>query len=133
MKHCILIFFAVFVYLEALANEKEDIRFEHNLNSSTSRQRIPVDVLFKQDTLYRTPQEKTGDGWNLTWAADGSQITVVNDGEWGFPHDSPSKTRKYHSHLFRVFGDAGYELHTDIPNFILGGITGVTQMVEHPL
>ena len=41
---------------------------------------VPTGVVFHEETLYR-PGLK-GDNWCTTWAADNSQITSMDDGDW---------------------------------------------------
>jgi hypothetical protein len=69
----------------------------------------PTGVVFHKDTLYRS--DNRGDNWCLTWAADGSQVTSMCDGNW-----LGGKT-SYHSHLYRVIGDPGDFRRRDIPNY----------------
>ncbi len=71
---------------------------------------VPVGVNFHLDTLYRP--DGHGDNWCITWAADGSQITNMDDGNW-----LGEKARRYHNHLYRITGDSvGFE-RSDLPGY----------------
>jgi len=41
---------------------------------------IPTGVTFHRDTIFRS--DAHGDNWCITWAADDSQITSMDDGNW---------------------------------------------------
>lgn len=77
---------------------------------------VPVDVTFHLDTIYRSVEH--GDNWCITWAADGSQITSMDDGNW---LDRPEGG--YHNHLYRITGGPdGFERHdlAGYPDFTSG-------------
>lgn len=70
---------------------------------------VPTDVTFHADTLFRS--ENAGDNWHTTWAADGSLIASMCDGNWLGGHDG------FHHHLYRALGGPdGFEVK-DIPNY----------------
>jgi len=72
-------------------------------------QPVPGGVVFHQDTLYRS--DGRGDNWCITWAADDSQVTSMDDGDW------LSKGTEFHNHLYRVIGGPdGFTRH-DIRNY----------------
>lgn len=48
--------------------------------SSQSAGYIPTGVTFHKDTIFRS--DAHGDNWCITWAADDSQITSMDDGNW---------------------------------------------------
>jgi len=57
----------------------------------------PSGITFHRDTIYRTVEH--GDNWCITWAADDSQVTSMDDGNW-----LGAKERGYHNRLYRVTG-----------------------------
>ncbi len=59
---------------------------------------VPVGITFNYSSLRR--EGHRGDNWCLTWAADDSQITSMDDGDW-----LNSQTR-YHNMLYRIEGSA---------------------------
>jgi hypothetical protein len=69
----------------------------------------PTGVAFHRETLYRS--DGKGDNWCITWAADDSQITSMDDGDW-------LNTRHYfHNHLYRILGGPdGFE-RQDLPDY----------------
>ena len=56
----------------------------------------PIGITFHQDTLYRS--DGRGDNWCITWAADDSQNTSMDDGNW------LGGKKSYHTHLYRIIG-----------------------------
>ena len=40
----------------------------------------PTGIVFHRDTLQRS--DGHGDNWCITWAANGSQVTSMDDGDW---------------------------------------------------
>ena len=70
---------------------------------------VPIGVTFHTDTLYRS--ETRGDNWCITWAADGSQITSMDDGNW------LGGKRGYHNHLYRIIGGPKNFIRKDIPAY----------------
>jgi hypothetical protein len=70
---------------------------------------VPVGVTFHKDTLYRS--DARGDNWCITWVADGSQITSMDDGNW------LGGKRGYHNHLYRIIGGPKNFLRKDIPAY----------------
>jgi len=79
--------------------------------SANSQPTIPTGVTFHQETLSRLGIR--GDNWCLTWAADDSQITAMDDGKWLEDNDE----RKFHNHLYRILGGAHDFTRADIPNY----------------
>ena len=70
----------------------------------------PTGVHFNLDTLYRSVEY--GDNWCITWAADDSQITNMDDGNW-----LGDEARRYHNHLYRIKGGpVGFE-REDLPGY----------------
>lgn len=65
-------------------------------NRVSSASMTPVGVNFNYATLRR--EGHRGDNWCLTWAADDSQITSLDDGDW-----LNTQTR-YHNMLYRING-----------------------------
>ncbi|RKD88302.1 DUF4185 domain-containing protein [Mangrovibacterium diazotrophicum] len=63
----------------------------------TNTEKIPVDVAFKLESLTRP--EGRGDNWCITWAADDSQITSMDDGNW-----LQDERKSYHNNLYRIRG-----------------------------
>lgn len=57
---------------------------------------IPTGVTFHRDSLFRSVER--GDNWCITWAADDSQITSMDDGNW------LGGKKSYHNHLYRIIG-----------------------------
>ena len=76
---------------------------------SPSDGRTPAGVIFHRDTLFRSDGE--GDNWCITWAADDSQITSMDDGNW------LSGEYGYHNHLYRILGGPEGFTREDIPNY----------------
>ncbi|MFC1714605.1 hypothetical protein ACFL6S_13140 [Candidatus Poribacteria bacterium] len=71
--------------------------------------RIPTGIKFHKDTIFRS--DTHGDNWCITWAADDSQITSMDDGNWlGSEHG-------YHNHLYSVIGEPEGFSREDIPNY----------------
>ena len=59
---------------------------------------VPKTVTFHRDKLTRIGH--TGDNWCLTWAADDSLVTSMDDGEWiRKPGGNP-----FHNRLYRILG-----------------------------
>ena len=69
----------------------------------------PVGVTFLNDTLRRVGLH--GDNFCVTWAADGSQITSMDDGMW-LPD-----VRKYSNHLYRIEGTPENLQRGDVPGY----------------
>ena len=61
--------------------------------------KIPKDVVFKTETLFRSVGG-FGDNWCTTWAADDSQITSMDDGTW------ISGDPTFHNMTYRIEGEA---------------------------
>jgi len=83
---------------------------------------IPTGVKFKTNTIKRVGFR--GDNWCITWASDGSQITSMDDGSW--LSQNPSRDDRswftngepyYHTHLYRIRGDADNFTRNDIPGY----------------
>ena len=58
---------------------------------------VPAGVTFHLDTIHRSVER--GDNWCITWAADGSQVTSMDDGDW-----LHSKEGGYHNRVYRISG-----------------------------
>jgi len=69
----------------------------------------PNGLRFKTDTLQRLGMR--GDNWCQTWAADGSVITAMDDGDWF------NDRFRYHSHLYKLEGESGAFSVSDIENY----------------
>lgn len=69
----------------------------------------PIGIIFHKDTLYRSNNK--GDNWCITWAADDSQITSMDDGDW------LRGKRFYHNHLYRIIGGPDKFSRHDLPNY----------------
>ncbi len=79
------------------------------LSGCQSKQAKPVGVIFEYDTLKRLGHR--GDNWCMTWAADGSKITSMDDGNWlQGPH-------RYSNHLYRISGVPDDFTRDDIPAY----------------
>ncbi len=70
---------------------------------------VPVGVVFHTDTLYRS--DGHGDNWCITWAADDSQVTSMDDGDW------LNTGHGYHNHLYRILGGPEGFTREDMPNY----------------
>ena len=51
-----------------------------NTHAGIANKRVLTGVTFHKDTLYRS--NGNGDNWCITWAADDSQVTSMDDGNW---------------------------------------------------
>ncbi len=60
---------------------------------------VPVGVSFNYGSLRR--EGNRGDNWDITWAADDSQITSMDDGDW------LNSQVRYHNMLYRIDGGSG--------------------------
>ena len=69
----------------------------------------PTGVIFHRDTLYRS--DGHGDNWCITWAADDSQVTSMDDGNW------LKGEHGYHNHLYRIIGGPDGFQRADIPGY----------------
>jgi hypothetical protein len=69
----------------------------------------PTEVIFHKDTLYRS--DGHGDNWCITWAADDSQVTSMDDGNW------LKGEHGYHNHLYRIIGGPDDFQRADIPDY----------------
>lgn len=81
--------------------------------SGRDHRSVPIGVTFHLDTVYRSVEH--GDNWCMTWAADGSQVTNMDDGDW-----LNSKTGGYHNRAYRIDGgptDFRREELTGYPDF----------------
>ena len=70
--------------------------------SSTST--TPTGVSFHPETIYRTREK--GDNWCITWAADGSQVTSMDDGDWLGSRVGGENRRGFHNRLYRINGES---------------------------
>ena len=77
--------------------------------SSQSAGYILTGVTFHKDTIFRS--DAHGDNWCITWAADDSQITSMDDGNW------LKSEHGYHNHLYRIIGNPGDFSREDLPNY----------------
>jgi len=76
----------------------------------------PVGVRFDTSTLRRVGG--SGDNWCQTWAADGSVITAMDDGDW------ITRGYNYHSRLYKIYGNANNFTRSVVwnyPNFHTNG------------
>ena len=76
----------------------------------------PSHVEFHTDTLRRVGAN--GDNWCMTWAADDSKVTSMDDGGW------LDGKRSYSNHLYRIVGDKDAFTRHDqpgYPHFAYGG------------
>jgi len=71
---------------------------------------VPVGVELRTESIKRLGYG--GDNWCITWAADGSQVTSMCDGDW-----LQEVSTQYHNHLYRILGDADNFTKEDIPNY----------------
>ena len=71
--------------------------------------KIPTGVRFEYQTLKRIGHR--GDNWCMTWTADGSQITSMDDGNW------LKGIHAYHNHLYRIVGHADGFVRRDLPGY----------------
>ncbi len=69
----------------------------------------PRAVDFHTETLNRVDDH--GDNWCITWAADGSQVTNMCDGNW------LNSEYHFHNHLYRIVGEADGFTREDIPGY----------------
>lgn len=75
------------------------------------QQSVPKSVTFHRDRISRIGNR--GDNWCITWAADDSQVTSMDDGAWiNLPDDTA-----YHNHVYRVFGEAHNFTIEDVPGY----------------
>jgi hypothetical protein len=72
--------------------------------------KIPNAVVFNEETLRRVPGK--GDNWCLTWAADDSIITSMDDGNW-----LDADRESYHHHLYRIEDGPDNFKRSDIPGY----------------
>ena len=79
------------------ATTDNETRFEQ-VNNNSGVSEVPVGVNFNYSTLRR--EGHRGDNWCVTWAADDSQITSMDDGDW-----LNTQTR-YHNMLYRIDGNS---------------------------
>lgn len=94
----------VYMKMAHPASAKEQSATDH---TST----VPTDVTFHRDTLRRVGHR--GDNWCLTWAADDSQITSMDDGKW----IDDGEAWQYHNHLYRIVGGPEDFTKEEIPNY----------------
>ncbi len=69
----------------------------------------PTGVVFHQETLYRS--DGRGDNWCITWAADDSQVTSMDDGDW------LNSGHYFHNHLYRILGGPDGFTRQDLPEY----------------
>ena len=87
---------------------------------------VPQGVTFHRDTLFRAPGR--GDNWCQTWAADGSVVTSMCDGDWFQTVTNTHidlSTEGYHNHLYRILGGPTAFTRRDLPGYpIFSGDAG---------
>lgn len=84
---------------------------------------IPTGITFHRDTLFRSSGR--GDNWCMTWAADGSVITSMCDGDWFQSERLDLATDGYHNHLYRILGGPRGFARRDVPGYpVLSGVEG---------
>ena len=71
---------------------------------------VPTGIRFHHDTLRRAGFR--GDNFCLTWAADDSQLTSMDDGLL-----IQNRDLEYHNHLYRIAGDDHSFLMQDVPGY----------------
>ncbi len=76
---------------------------------SPAHRPAPTGVVFHKDTLFRS--DGRGDNWCLTWAADDSQVTSMDDGDW------LSAGHRFHNHLYRIVGGPDDFQRQNIPQY----------------
>lgn len=69
----------------------------------------PTGVAFRKETLYRS--NGRGDNWCITWTADDSQVTSMDDGDW------LGEGRSFHNHLYRIIGGPDDFTRRDLPEY----------------
>ena len=69
----------------------------------------PSGVRFDLATLRRVGGK--GDNWCQTWAADGSIVTAMDDGDWF------TSEYRYHSRLYRLYGDQNNFSRHDVTGY----------------
>ena len=74
-----------------------------------AQRQVPTGIVFHKDTLFRS--DGRGDNWCLTWAADDSQVTSMDDGDW------LSTGRRFHNHLYRIVGGPDDFTRQDISQY----------------
>ena len=77
--------------------------------ASGGPKQTPTGVHFDREHIYRS--DNRGDNWCITWAADGSQITSMCDGNW------LGGERSYHNHLYRITEGPDDFSREDIPGY----------------
>ena len=77
--------------------------------TNTQSGTVPVGVSFNNSTLRRIGG--SGDNWCQTWAADGSVITAMDDGDW------INRSFRYHSRLYKIYGDANNFSRSEVQNY----------------
>lgn len=95
--------------IPAFLNSMEDVSGRGNPGLSSATGSTPTGVRFNTSSLRRVGA--SGDNWCQTWAADGSVITAMDDGEWfrgGYT---------YHSRLYKIYGEANNFSRADVWNY----------------
>ena len=77
--------------------------------ANEARSSEPTGVVFRQETLYRS--DGRGDNWCITWAADDSQVTSMDDGDW------LNSEHYFHSHLYRILSGPDGFTRQDLPEY----------------
>jgi len=72
---------------------------------------MPTGVTFHRDQISRVGNR--GDNWCITWAADGSQITSMDDGAW---IKRPDATQ-FHNRLYRIRGGPDEFTRQEVPAY----------------
>jgi len=79
------------------------------LEANNAESSEPTGVVFHRETLYRS--DGKGDNWCITWAADDSQITSMDDGDW------LNTGHYFHNHLYRILGGPDGFKRQDLPEY----------------
>jgi|GEM_PF-2972968 len=79
---------------------------------SADEKNVPEGVTFNMETLKRLGSR--GDNWCITWAADGSQMVSMCDGNW---LDQKTYPTQMHNHLYRIKGGLENFEREDLPNY----------------
>ncbi|MBT3343335.1 MAG: DUF4185 domain-containing protein [Gemmatimonadetes bacterium] len=79
---------------------------------------VPSKIVFHHETICRSREH--GDNWCITWAADDSQVTSMDDGDWLESRVGGANRRGFHNRLYRITGepeDFSREELTGYPEF----------------
>ena len=98
-----------FYHLHIVALAVLSLAGNRNAPAGVAHKLVPTGVTFHKETLYRS--NGNGDNWCITWAADDSQVTSMDDGNW------LKGKNGYHNHLYRIVGGPDSFSREDIPNY----------------